>query len=102
LKLFARSHVGFIMGPNVYERSQIEGRIAELMTRARAGENIFIAEQGEVVARLIPGNARAALRRNEPRAGVRMPPQFEPADARLARMQAESAVPRAMRNLSKH
>jgi len=90
------------MRPHIYERSELEGRLAEMMRRARAGENILIAEQGEVVARLVPGRSTAALRRNEPREGVRISPQYEPADARLARMQAESAVPRAMRGPSKH
>jgi len=90
------------MKTHIYERSEIEHRIAELMLRARDGENILIAEQGEVVARLVPGRAMAALRRNEPREGVKLSPQFEPMDARLARMQAESAVPRAMRKAAKH
>ena len=90
------------MRPNVYERSQIEGRVAELMARARAGENILIAESGEIVSRLVPGTARAAMRRNEPREGVKLSPGFEPMDARLARMQAESSVPRAMRKPPPH
>ncbi len=90
------------MAAHIHERNNLEGHLAELMTRARAGETILIAEAGEIVARLIPSDRKAAWRHNEPRRGVRISPEYEPADARIARMQAEGVVPRAMRHLSKN
>lgn len=85
------------MVQRIYERNDIEGRLAELMRRARTGEIILIAEEGEVVARLVPAKRKAATRGNETRGRVTISPEFEAADTRLERMQTESDVPRAFR-----
>lgn len=89
------------MVQRIYEGNEVEGQLAELMTRARKGETILIAEKGEVVARLIPVKEKAATRRNETRKPARISPEFEPADARLERMQAEGDVPRAFRKTAR-
>jgi len=90
------------MSAHIYERRDAETRLAELMARARKGENILIAENGEVIARLVPAEQKAAARANEPRKGAEISPGFEAADARLARMQNEGDVPRRMRKATKH
>lgn len=90
------------MVQRIYERSDAQGQLAELMTRAKKGETILIAEQGEVVARLVPVKQKAATRHNETRTRAQISPEFEPADARLERMQSESVVPRALRKLPWH
>lgn len=87
------------MVQRIYERNQAEGQLAELMTRARKGETILIAEEGEVVARLIPVKEKAATRRSETRGRAKISPEFEPADARIERMHSEGDVPRALRKL---
>lgn len=87
------------MVQRIYERRDAESRLAELMTRAKTGETILIAEKGEVVARLVPASRKAASRRNETRGPVKISPEFEAADARLERMQTEGDVPRAFRKL---
>jgi antitoxin (DNA-binding transcriptional repressor) of toxin-antitoxin stability system len=87
------------MVQRIYERSDAEGRLAELMTRAKTGETVLIAEEGEVVARLVPARRKAATRRNETRGPVKISAGFEAADARLERMQAQGEVPRALRKI---
>ncbi len=85
------------MVQRIYERNEVPGRLAELMTRAGKGETVLIAEGGEVVSRLVPAKRNAATRRSETRRRANISPEFEAADARLERLLAEGAVPRALR-----
>jgi prevent-host-death family protein len=89
------------MANRIYERAEAESRLAELMARARKGETILIAENGEVVARLIPVQEKASRRAGETRKRAKISPEFEATDARLARMQSEGDVPRRLRKLPK-
>ena len=77
-----------------------EFNLAALVERARRGVSLIITENGAPVARL--GPIEPAHRANETRLGVKLFPEFEPEDARLARLERESEVPYRLRELPKH
>jgi prevent-host-death family protein len=77
-------------------------KLPELIERARQGGATIITMDGQPVARLGPIEAAPEHRAKESRRGVMLSPEFEPQDARLARMERESEVPHRLRGLPKH
>lgn len=73
---------------------------AVLAERASRGASLVITKDGKPLARL--GPVEPVHRANETRLGVRLLPEFEPEDARLARLERESEVPHRLRELPKH
>lgn len=74
--------------------------LAALVERVRRGVSLVITENGEPLARL--GPIEPAHRANDARLGVKLFPEFEPEDARLARLERESEVPYRLRELPKY
>lgn len=74
--------------------------LAALVERVRRGVSLVITKDGKPLARL--GPVEPVHRANETRLGVRLLPEFEPEDARLARLERESEVPHRLRELPKH
>lgn len=78
-----------------------QSRFAECLREARQGMGVFITENGQPIARLAPLESAPRHRTNAPRFGVTLSPEFEPADARLARLGRESQVPYRLRRRSR-
>jgi prevent-host-death family protein len=72
-----------------------------LIERASHGEGVVITRDGHPVAKLGPAQA-TIHRRTEPRRAVTLPPEFEPGDARLARLEREGEIPYRLRELPRH
>ena len=81
--------------------------LASLIARTRPGTGIVITENGHAIARLAPLDAAPDHRAPDHRAketwrGVTLAPEFEPGDARLARLSRDGQVPRSLRELPRH
>lgn len=74
-------------------------RFAEYVRTARQGIGVVITENGQPIARLAPLDSAPRHRTGETRRRVTLAPEFEPADARLARLSSESQVPFRLRSL---
>lgn len=84
------------------ELKDAKSSFPELIERAAQGASIVITRDGRPIARLGPPEAAPGHREKETRRAVTLAPEFEPGDARLARMAREGEVPRKMRNTPKH
>ena len=77
--------------------------LAGLIARTRQGTGIVITENGRAIARLAPLGDRAPDHRaKETRRGVTLAPEFEPGDARMARLSRDGQVPHSLRELPRH
>lgn len=85
----------------IVELKDATAQLAELVRRARNGSSIVIADKGKPVARIAPLEAGPGHRAKETRRRVVLAPEFEPGDARLARIARESEVPYRLRRLPK-
>lgn len=79
-----------------------QATLAELIDRVAQGDTVVITNAGRPVASLGPVAAMPGHRDKETRRGVTLAPQFEPADARLARIERSGDVPHRLRDLPKH
>ncbi len=77
-------------------------RSRELIARIEHGESIVITRDGRPVARLGPVATAPGHRDKESRRGVTLAPEFEPGDARLARIARDGEVPHRLRGLPRH
>ena len=83
------------------ELKDAKSSFADLVGRAAQGASVVITRDGRPLARLGPPEAAPGHREKETRRSVTLPPEFEPGDARLARMAREGDVPRKMRKVPK-
>lgn len=74
-------------------------RFAECMRTARTGTGVIITENGQPIARLVPLDSAPRHRATETRGKITLAPEFEPGDARLARLARDSQVPWRLRSL---
>ena len=84
------------------ELKAAKNTLAELVERAAQGTSVVITRDGQPLARLGPPGTAADHRAKETRRGVTLSPEFEPGDARLARIARESDVPHRLRKVPKH
>lgn len=76
--------------------------LGHLVEQIGHGSRVVITSGGRPVARLETMDAAPAHRAKESRRTVRLPAEFEPGDARLARLARDGDVPRVMRELPRH
>ena len=76
--------------------------LADLIARTRQGTGIVITENGRAIARLAPLDGAPDHRAKETRRGVTLAPEFEPGDARMARLSRDGQVPHSLRELPRH
>lgn len=84
------------------ELKDAKNAFAELVERAAQGANVVITRDGQPVARLGPPGAAPDHRAKETRHGITLAPEFEPGEARLARIAREGDVPHRLRKVPKH
>lgn len=84
------------------EMKDAKNAFAELVERAAQGAGVVITRDGQPIARLGPAGSVQGHREKETRRGVTLSPEFEPGDARLARIARVGEVPRKMRRIPKH
>ena len=81
------------------ELADAENCLAELVARAKSGAVVVITQDGRPVARLGSPEPGPAHRAKEARRNILLLPEFEPGEARLARMAREGDVPHNWRKL---
>jgi len=84
------------------EMKDAKNVFAELVERAAQGAGVVITRDGQPIARLGPPGTVHGHRAKETRRGVTLLPEFEPGEARLARIAREGDVPRRMRKVPNH
>lgn len=83
----------------VIDLRETQLRFAEYVRQVRQGTGVVVTEDGQPLARLAPFDSAPRHRAREARYGVTLTPEFEPGDARLARLTRESQVPWRLRAL---